>query len=275
MANPLKEYAVPYQKGDMVFKEGDSGSEMFVIQSGKVEIFKEIDGQKRFSVVFEKGDFFGEMSLLESLPRTANALVLEDAELIVINSTIFDQMIRQNIEIAVRMLRKFSSRLRETNALLEQHAAMAKGVQKTAPLEVSSGAKEQQPSGASGKDEEDKPPVLAQFMDEDSLQVFPVYKEITLIGRGDPVTGHTPDVDLTDEDIKRSVSRRHAKLIYQNGNFFLAEEPGTLNGTFVNNKKIQSGVMVPLKSGVMVGFGMIRLKFVEARHFGGGKKAKG
>ncbi len=275
MANPLKEYAVPYQKGDMVFKEGDSGAEMFVIQSGKVEIYKEIDGQKRFSVVFEKGDFFGEMSLLESLPRTANALVLEDAELIVINSTIFDQMIRQNIEIAVRMLRKFSSRLRETNALLEQHAAIAKGVQKTAPLEVSSGAKEQQPPARHTKEEEDKPPVLAQFMDEESLQVFPVYKEITLVGRGDPVTGHTPDVDLTDEDIKRSVSRRHAKLIYQNGNFFLAEEPGTLNGTFVNNKKIQSGVMVPLKSGVIVGFGMIRLKFVEARHFGGGKKAKG
>lgn len=275
MANPLKEYAVPYQKGDMVFKEGDGGSEMFVIQSGKVEIYKEIDGQKRFSVVFEKGDFFGEMSLLESLPRTANALVLEDAELIVINSTVFDQMIRQNIEIAVRMLRKFSSRLRETNALLEKHASMVKGVQKTAPLEVSSGAKEQQPPGAQSKEEDEKPPVLAQFMDEDSLQVFPVYKEITLIGRGDPVTGHTPDVDLTDDDIKRSVSRRHAKLIYQNGNFFLAEEPGTLNGTFVNNKKIQSGVLVPVKSGVIVGFGMIRLKFVEARHFGGGKKAKG
>jgi len=273
MANPLKEYAVPYLKGDMVFKEGDSGAEMFVIQSGKVEIYKEINGEKRFSVTFEKGDFFGEMSLLESLPRTANAVVLEDAELIVINSTVFDQMIRQNIEIAVRMLRKFSSRLRETMALLEAQASA--GAQKTAPLEVSSKAKDEPQGTEQAKQEEEKPPVLAQFMDEDSLQVFPVYKEITLIGRNDPVTGHVPDVDLTDGDIKRSVSRRHAKLVFENGNFFLVEEPGTLNGTFVNNKKIQSGVMVPVKSGVVVGFGMIRLKFVEARHFGGGRKGQG
>jgi pSer/pThr/pTyr-binding forkhead associated (FHA) protein len=141
-------------------------------------------------------------------------------------------------------------------------------VPKTAPLEVSSEA----PSVATESIETEKPHVLAQFMDEESLQVFPVYKEITLIGRNDPVTGLTPDVDLTDDDIKRSVSRRHAKLIYENGNFFLSEEPGTLNGTFVNNKKIQSGVLVPVKSGVIVGFGMIRLKFVEARHFSGGKK---
>lgn len=267
MANPLKEYAVPYQKGDIIFREGEKGSEMFVIQSGKVEIYKEINGVKIFSQIMEKGDFFGEMSLLESLPRTANAVMIEDGELIVINATIFDQMIRQNIEIAVRMLRKFSTRLRETMAKLEAVSGI-NGGKKTVPLEIGKVAEKKE------EIENEKPPVLAQFMDEETLKVFPICKEITLIGRNDPVTGHTPDVDLTELDTVRSVSRRHAKLIYQNGLFYLAEEPGTLNGTFVNNKKIQSGIQVPVKSGMIVGFGMIRLKFVEAAAFTASKKGK-
>lgn len=268
MANPLKEYAVPYQKGDVVFREGESGSEMYVIQSGKVEIYKEVNGKKVFSLIMEKGDFFGEMSLLESLPRTANAVMIESGELIIINSTVFDQMIRQNIEIAIRMLRKFSTRLRETMAKLEEITS-ANGVKKTVPLEIGKEEKQEET-----KEKDEKPPVLAQFMDEETLKVFPIYKEITLIGRNDPVTGHVPDVDLTELDTIRSVSRRHAKLIYNNGMFYLIEEPGTLNGTFVNNKKIQSGIQVPVKSGMIVGFGMIRLKFVEASAFTGAKKAK-
>jgi len=273
MANPLKEYAVPYQKGDVIFKEGEQGSEMFVIQSGKVEIFKEINGEKVFSQVMEKGDFFGEMSLLESLPRTANAVMIEDGELIVINATIFDQMIRQNIEIAVRMLRKFSTRLRETMAKLEALSTV-NGNKKTVPLEIGKDTEKEDKGEKDKEKEEEKPPVLAQFMDEETLKVYPIWKEITLIGRNDPVTGHTPDVDLTDLDTVRSVSRRHAKLIYNNGMFYLVEEPGTLNGTFVNNKKIQSGIQAPVKSGMIVGFGMIRLKFVEAAAFTGAKKIK-
>lgn len=259
MANPLKEYVVPFQKGDVIFREGDKGSEMFVIQSGKVEIYKEINGEKIFSLVMEKGDFFGEMSLLESLPRTANAVMLEDGELIIINAQIFDQMIRQNIEIAVRMLRKFSTRLRETMAKLEEFGKL-NGNQKSMPLEAAKDKKEE-------LKEDERPPLLAQFIDDKMLDFFPVYKEITLIGRTDPVTGFTPDIDLTRIDSVRSVSRRHAKLIYQEGNFFLSEEPGTLNGTFVNSKKILSGVQVPIKTGMIITFGMVRLKFVEATQF--------
>lgn len=264
MANPLKEFTVPFKKGEVIFKEGENGSEMYVIQSGKVEIYKEVNGEKIYSIILEKGDFFGEMSLLESLPRTANAVMVEDGELIIINSTIFDQMIRNNIEIAVRMLRKLSSRLRETTAKLEELSISLN--KKTRPLEIETEVK---------KDieiEKEQPPVLAQLLDEETLKIYPVFKEITLIGRNDPVTGHSPDIDLTELDTLRSVSRRHAKLIYKDGMFYLMEEPGTLNGTFVNNKRIQPGVHVPLRSGMIIGFGMIRLKFIEAKTFTSKKK---
>jgi len=272
MANPLKDFVVPYGKGSVVFREGDSGSEMFVIQSGSVEIFRLINGEKRFQRTLEKGDFFGEMSLLEGLPRTATAITLEDSELIAINGGIFDQMIKSNIEIAVRMLRKLSMRLRETTEQLDALLG-AGGGETQLGVEESAGAKAAgqyafvfKPKGAKAPAEEpDTPLVLAQFIADESLRVFQVYKEITTIGRQDPVTGITPDIDLTDEDVKRSVSRRHAKLIYSNGTFYLAEEVGTLNGTFINGKRIPTGILTPIKSGAQVGFGMLRLKFVEAR----------
>ena len=67
----------------------------------------------------EKGDFFGELSVLLDVPRAENAEALEKCELIVINSTVFDQMIRSNIEIAVRILRKLSPRLLVTTQKLQ------------------------------------------------------------------------------------------------------------------------------------------------------------
>jgi CRP-like cAMP-binding protein len=258
MANPLKEFMVPYYKGQVIFHEGESGSEMYIIQSGVVEIFRANNGDKRFSLILEKGDFFGEMSLLEGVARTMSAQAVEDSELIIINGSTFDQMIKSNIEIAVRMMRKLSLRLRETTEQLEK-AMTSKGM--PPPPEVGEPAPRLQVTMAGTS--EDQPPVLAQFIAEGSLNVFPVYKEISLIGRKDPVTGITPDVDLTEEDVKRSVSRRHAKLIISNGQFYLAEEVGTLNGTFINAKRLPTGILTPLKTGSVVGFGMLRLKFVE------------
>jgi CRP-like cAMP-binding protein len=256
MANPLKEFMVPYYKGQVIFQEGETGGEMYIIQSGAVEIFRSTNGDKRLSLVLEKGDFFGEMSLLEGVARTMTAEAIEDSELIIINGSTFDQMIKSNIEIAVRMMRKLSLRLRETTEQLER-ALASQGAHPVPELE---------PPGTQvtkAGTAEDQPPVLAQFIAEGSLNVFPVYREIALIGRKDPVTGITPDVDLTEEDVKRSVSRRHAKLIFSNGQFYMAEEVGTLNGTFINAKRLPTGILTPLKSGSVVGFGMLRLKFVE------------
>jgi CRP-like cAMP-binding protein len=263
MSNPLKEFVVPYYKDQTIFEEGETGSEMYIIQSGAVEIFRSNHGEKRFSLVLEKGDFFGEMSLLEGVPRTMTARAMEDSELIVINGSTFDQMIKSNIEIAVRMMRKLSLRLRETTEQLEQALAKGGGQRPGATPTILPEAEASKENVTRAGTPEDLPPVLAQFIGEGSLHVFPVFKEISLIGRRDPVTGITPDVDLTDEDVKRSVSRRHAKLIYSNGQFFLAEEVGTLNGTFINNKRLATGILTALKSGSVVGFGMLRLKFVE------------
>ena len=106
--------------GDIIFSEGDIGTEMYIIQSGTVELLKAIGGETRVLATLEKGDFFGEMSVLEDVPRTASARAKTDVELVRINGATFDAMLKSNTEIAVRMMRKLSRRLREVTAMLEE-----------------------------------------------------------------------------------------------------------------------------------------------------------
>src|SRR6059036_2202784 len=117
--DPFKEFTVKRKKGEMIYVEGDLGSEMYVVQSGAVRIYRTLGGVKQELAIMEKGDFFGEIAVLEGLPRTASAEALDECEIIEINSTTFDKMIRANIEIAVRMMRKLSNRLQEANRKIE------------------------------------------------------------------------------------------------------------------------------------------------------------
>jgi len=89
----LQEFTVKRRKGETIYVEGDLGSEMYVVQSGAVRIFRSTGGVKQELAIMEKGDFFGEIAVLEGLPRTASAEALDECEIIEINSTTFDKMI--------------------------------------------------------------------------------------------------------------------------------------------------------------------------------------
>jgi pSer/pThr/pTyr-binding forkhead associated (FHA) protein len=56
-------------------------------------------------------------------------------------------------------------------------------------------------------------------------------------------------VDLTNEDSARNISRRHARLVVKDGKHFVAEEIGTMNGTFLNGQKLATGVLTPIADG--------------------------
>lgn len=242
-ANPFAKFLSHYGKGDYVFREGDEGDEMYIIQTGRVSIQKIIGGKKTPLTVLEKGDFFGEMSVLERLPRTADAEAIEDADLITINSQTFGEMIRSNPEIAVRMLRKYSMRMREFSEQLEVLMVSRDG----APSELASG------EGISKAPPTPTIPARetarAYFIAKNSGKMYHVYKDEVLLGRYDSVTGHRPEVDLTEEDVNRNVSRRHARLLRKEGLFHVAEEIGSMNGTYLNGKKLSTGVLTPISDG--------------------------
>jgi CRP/FNR family cyclic AMP-dependent transcriptional regulator len=240
---------VRYGASERVFSEGDLGTTMYIVQSGKVRLFRVVDGHKRVHGVMDKGDFFGEMSVLEGLPRTISAEAVEDAELIEINSMTFDKMIKGNIEIAIRMLRKLSIRLRESEKRLEGLQADGRP---GAPARPASAPK---PKAAGAAE------TGARLEVEGEGTVFALAADDTLIGRFDPVTEQMPDVDLTPVDLKRSVSRRHARLLKTNEDFALTEEVGALNGTFINGTKLVTGRPHPVQDGDRVSIGMVKLVF--------------
>jgi CRP-like cAMP-binding protein len=233
-----------FPQGTVLFNEGDEGEDMYIIRSGQVAIKKRVPHGEIVLALLEKGDFFGEMALLERIPRTAGAEMVEDGDLIVLGSRDFDELLKNIPEMAVRMLRKYSLRLRETTKQIEelkaQEAAGGEHAGVTVERPVTEAPRPTAPQQAEA---------IAYFISKTSGNVFPVFKSDSLIGRYDSVTGQTPEVDLTHEDSARNISRRHARLVVKEGKPFVAEEIGTMNGTFLNGQRLQTGVLTPIKDG--------------------------
>lgn len=242
----FEDYIARIPAGGIIFDEGEVGTEMFVIQSGSVEIRKRVGSGEKLLATLEKGDFFGEMSILEEVPRTAVARAKTDVELVKINQSTFDEMLRHNGEIAVRMLRKLSRRLRETTLLLEQSTGVAPSLEESSDIFSKVG---------------DRHEIFRLVVDNTNEEFYLNRDAETTVGRIDPVTGIRPDVDLTNLDTQRSVSRRHAKIIHSNNEFRIVEEIGTMNGTFVNGRRIPTGSPVAIKDGDRVRVGLVDMTF--------------
>jgi CRP-like cAMP-binding protein len=115
-----------YSDGELICREGESNSEMFVIQSGSVRIFKAAPAPSARSLsaaavelaVLHKGDFFGEMSLLEGLPRDASAQAVGDAQVLVMTPGALLVRLRRDPTFSFELLRRLSARVRSLNARL-------------------------------------------------------------------------------------------------------------------------------------------------------------
>jgi len=108
-----------FPKGHVLFREGEPGREMFVVQSGKVNITKKVRETERILATLGAGEFFGEMAILNNKPRSAGAVMAEPGKLLVIDPRTFEAMIRGNAEIAVRLIKKLSDRLQEADEQIE------------------------------------------------------------------------------------------------------------------------------------------------------------
>ena len=115
--------SINFQKGQQILVDGDRGEEMYIIAHGTVEISKLIDGERVPLNKFARGDFFGEMSLLEGVPRSADAFALEDTELLSISAGGLLLKIRRDPTFALEMLQSLSAKLRlSTEKYSEEYA---------------------------------------------------------------------------------------------------------------------------------------------------------
>ncbi len=261
-------HLVDLAKGEHVFREGDLGTEMYIIREGRIEILQESPEGSEQLAVLEKGDFFGEMSLLEELPRSASARALSDVQLVRVDGSTFDKMLRSNLEIAVRIMRKLSRRLRQADEMLRELGGPALGsVAGRAPGPAStrapSGARSRARPPAAGEEGAPAPALAATHRllhKETGTGIDFDAGAARLVGRHDPVTGIRPEIDLSEIDPERSSSRRHAKIFGKDGRLYLVEDIGTTNGTFLNDARIKTGVPVEIRAGDSLRFGLVAVE---------------
>ena len=116
-----------------LFRAGDEGDAMYVIERGKVRIsVQATDGRDMTLTEFCRGDFFGEMALLDGQRRSADAVVAEDARLAVLSRDHFLSFVRSSPNVALEMLTALANRLRHTDELLRHSATRNVNVEEAA-----------------------------------------------------------------------------------------------------------------------------------------------
>ena len=95
----------------MIFSENMPGKEMYIIQKGSVKITKIVNDNEVLLAVLRQGDMFGEMSLIESKPRSASAIAFEDAVLLAVNKENFARMVRTQPQIIARLTTTLAERI--------------------------------------------------------------------------------------------------------------------------------------------------------------------
>ena len=97
--------------GEILFEEGDKGEVMYLIREGKIKITKGKGEDEKVLAVLKEGDFFGEMAIIESAPRSASAIAATNVSLLVIDKETFRSKIKENPLIEY-VLETLSRRLR-------------------------------------------------------------------------------------------------------------------------------------------------------------------
>ena len=116
-----------FNRDETVVLEGDDSVQaLYLIASGSVQVYMTgVDGRETILSFLERGDFFGEMSLIDGEPRSASVRTVTDAQMLIIHRESFLQLIRQSPEIAMGLLSELSKRLRKANRQIGSLSTMS------------------------------------------------------------------------------------------------------------------------------------------------------
>ena len=127
--------SIDRKAGAILFRAGDQGDAMYLIEQGKVRIYVQAkDGHEVTLTELHRGDFFGEMALLDGKPRSADARVTQDARMAVLSREHFLSFVSSNPNVALEMLTALANRLRHTDELLRHTATRNVNVEEAAQL---------------------------------------------------------------------------------------------------------------------------------------------
>ena len=113
------------KQGDVLFRKGDSGSSMYIVEEGSIDISvpaQQTQSDVRVSLL-SQGEFFGELSLVDGLPRTAKATAVSDCRLLEMRRVDFIQFVTGRPAVAISMISEMGKRIRATNDLVTSIAS--------------------------------------------------------------------------------------------------------------------------------------------------------
>ncbi len=105
-----------FSSGELVFREGDQADRFYIIMSGEVEVWKDYDSPEADMLAVQgEGKLFGEMALVDDLPRSATVVSRSDTRMLYINETEFQRLLEENSRVALAIVKSLSSMVRRSN----------------------------------------------------------------------------------------------------------------------------------------------------------------
>ncbi len=118
MSKLFKYFGIMKKKGEYLFKEGDDADYLYLIHKGRVLINKTVGDVEEKIQMLSEGEFVGEMAIIDSLPRSANAVAVTDCELIRMDQESFEKNFRENPQLSLTFIQFLSKRIRDTNEVV-------------------------------------------------------------------------------------------------------------------------------------------------------------
>jgi CRP/FNR family cyclic AMP-dependent transcriptional regulator len=110
-----------YDKGELIFREGEAGDLMYVLVEGSVDLKKKVEhGETVLKTVDSPNDFFGEMALIDARPRSASAVAKAPTKVLAIDGETFESMILSNGRFALKIIKILADRIRTSNAQISE-----------------------------------------------------------------------------------------------------------------------------------------------------------
>jgi CRP/FNR family transcriptional regulator len=119
----FKKFGRLFPAGAILFEEGQACTGMFIIQKGQVRLYKKVGKEEVTIDVLKEGDFFGEMACLIGQPRSINAVVEGESQILVVQPEVLDSLFRGTSSIGLKVVANLAARLKKAYEIIEKMIA--------------------------------------------------------------------------------------------------------------------------------------------------------
>jgi CRP-like cAMP-binding protein len=112
-------FGVQFDAGEVLFREGELGTEAYLLEEGRVRLIKKVRGQERSLMVLKPGDLFGESALIPGTARSSTAIALSPGLALALDQATLQNLLEHNPAIASRVVKQLVRRLRDAEDQIE------------------------------------------------------------------------------------------------------------------------------------------------------------